>query len=74
MDHSPLIIAGGGLVGLAAAIMLSDRFERIDIFEKREEPIFPPSMQARSLQLVISARGWRTLEAIGLSQDVLIIP
>ena len=71
MDHSPLIIAGGGLVGLAAAIMLSDRFERIDIFEKREEPVFPPSMQARSLQLVISARGWRTLEAIGLSQDVL---
>jgi 2-polyprenyl-6-methoxyphenol hydroxylase-like FAD-dependent oxidoreductase len=46
MDHSPLIIAGGGLVGLAAAIMLSDRFDRIDIFEKREEPIFPPSMQA----------------------------
>jgi kynurenine 3-monooxygenase len=71
MDHSPLIIAGGGLVGLAAAIMFSDRFERIDIFEKREEPIFPPSMQARSLQLVISARGWRTLEAIGMADDVL---
>ena len=71
MDHSPLIIAGGGLVGLATAIMLSDRFERIDIFEKREEPVFPPSMQARSLQLVISARGWRTLEAIGMAQDVL---
>ena len=71
MDHSPLIIAGGGLVGLAAAIMLSDRFDRIDIFEKREEPVFPPSMQARSLQLVISARGWRTLDAIGMAQDVL---
>ena len=71
MNHSPLIIAGGGLVGLATAIMLSDRYSQITIFEKREAPVFLPSMQARSLQLVISARGWRTLEAIDFANEVL---
>ena len=32
-----LLIAGGGLVGLAASILFSDRFPVVELLEKRQE-------------------------------------
>ncbi len=65
-----LIIAGGGLVGLAASLLLSDRFDRVVLFEKREDPIAAEGKEARSLQLVISARGWNMLRQLGFENEI----
>ena len=65
-----LLIAGGGLVGLAAALLFSDRFGRVELFEKREDPILTEGKEARSLQLVLSARGWNTLNLLGFDDEI----
>jgi kynurenine 3-monooxygenase len=70
MEHAPLLISGAGLVGLSAALLYADRFEAVHVLEKREDPEYRFSREARSLQLVISARGWRTLIKLGLEQPI----
>ena len=70
MEHAPLLISGAGLVGLSAALLYADRFEAVHVLEKREDPEYRFSREARSLQLVISARGWRTLKKLGLEQAI----
>jgi len=70
MEHAPLLISGGGLVGLSAALLYANRFDAVHLLEKREDPEYQFSREARSLQLVISARGWRTLRKIGLGQQI----
>jgi kynurenine 3-monooxygenase len=70
MEHAPLLISGGGLVGLSSALLFSDRFEHVHILEKRTNPEYSFSREARSLQLVLSARGWRTLRKLGLENAI----
>ena len=65
-----LLIAGGGLVGLAAAILFADRFSLVELFEKRQDPLAVQGNEARSLQLVISARGWNTLRLLGFEDEI----
>ncbi|MEO0007446.1 MAG: kynurenine 3-monooxygenase [Bacteroidota bacterium] len=69
-SSSTLVITGGGLVGMAAAILFSHRFDRILIYEKRSNPLTDQNFSNRSLQLVISARGWRTLDLLGISDKI----
>lgn len=72
MDNtsSTLVITGGGLVGMAAALLFHDRFDRVRVCEKRSSPLEDENYSNRSLQLVISARGWRTLGLLGLTEKV----
>ena len=72
MDNtsSTLVITGGGLVGMAAALLFHDRFDRVQVCEKRSNPLTDENYSNRSLQLVISARGWRTLDLLGLTDKV----
>lgn len=72
MDNtsSTLVITGGGLVGMAAALMFHDRFDSVRVCEKRSNPLTDDNYSNRSLQLVISARGWRTLDLLGLTNKV----
>jgi kynurenine 3-monooxygenase len=69
-NSNSLVIAGGGLVGLAASLLFSDRFRSVELFEKREDPIMAEGKEARSLQLVISARGWNTLRLLGFEDEI----
>jgi thioredoxin reductase len=41
MDNtsSTLVITGGGLVGMAAALLFHDRFDRVQVCEKRSNPL-----------------------------------
>lgn len=68
-----MLIAGGGLVGLAAALLFADRFRQVILFEKREDPMAADGKEARSLQLVISARGWNTLRLLGFEEEIRAI-
>ncbi len=70
MEHAPLLISGAGLVGLSAALLYADRFAEVHVLEKRDDPEYRFSREARSLQLVLSARGWRTLKKLGLENNI----
>ena len=70
MKKEHLIIVGAGMVGPAAALLLKDKFERITILEKRLNPTEVGEKLSKSLQIVISAKGWRTIDAIGLREKV----
>lgn len=72
MDNtsSTLVITGGGLVGMAAALLFHNRFDQVRVCEKRSNPLTDENYSNRSLQLVISARGWKTLSLLGLTDKV----
>jgi kynurenine 3-monooxygenase len=72
-EEKTLLIAGGGLIGLAASLLFSDRFRKVELFEKREDPILTQGKEARSLQLVLSARGWNTLNLLGFEDEIRAI-
>lgn len=65
-----LVIAGGGLVGITAALLFSRYFEKVDLFEKRADPMLAEGKDARSLQLVLSARGWNTFRLLGIENEI----
>jgi kynurenine 3-monooxygenase len=72
-DHAPLVVVGGGLVGPVVALFLARRFGRVELFERRPPPSEVPFDEGRSVNVVISARGWRSLDALGLSDRVRTI-
>jgi kynurenine 3-monooxygenase len=69
-NRKTLLIAGGGLVGLTASLLFSKQFDVVELFEKREDPILAEGKEARSLQLVLSARGWKTLRMLGFEEEI----
>lgn len=70
VDKQAVTLVGAGLVGSLAAILLARRGHRVDVYEGRLDPrkLSPPP--GRSVALVISARGWKTLRAAGLEEAV----
>lgn len=63
-------VVGSGLVGSLWTTFLAQRGYRVDVFERR-----PDSRQAgykggRSINLALSDRGWRALEAVGVAEAV----
>lgn len=70
MNSPPVIVVGAGLVGSALALALAGRGERVRVIEKRPDPrvIAPPP--GRSVNIVISHRGWSLLEKIGRADAV----
>jgi kynurenine 3-monooxygenase len=68
--YKHLVIAGSGMVGPVAAIVLQKYFDQITVFEKRADPFEKKENEARSLQVILSARGWRTLELAGVASKI----
>ena len=65
MSDSPVIVVGAGLVGSALALALAGRGESVRVVEKRSDPRVVPPPPGRSVNIVISRRGWSLLERIG---------
>lgn len=65
-----ITIVGGGLVGSLLAVFLGKRGHTVNVFERRPDPRTTDVYAGRSINLVVSHRGWTALRAAGLEESV----
>lgn len=61
-----ITIVGGGLVGSLLAVLLAKRGHKVDVYERRDDPRLAKPWEGRSINLVVSHRGWEALRLAGL--------
>ncbi|HEU4422926.1 MAG TPA: NAD(P)/FAD-dependent oxidoreductase [Pilimelia sp.] len=66
-----MVIVGAGLAGSLAAAYLARRGHAVAVYERRPDPRTAAAGEGRSINLGLSARGMRALDALGLLGDVL---
>ncbi|HPW98375.1 MAG TPA: NAD(P)/FAD-dependent oxidoreductase [Flavobacterium sp.] len=64
-----IAVVGSGLVGTLLAIYLKKLGHKVHVFD-RSPDIRTVEFSGRSINLVMSNRGWKTLEDIGLSDEI----
>ncbi|HRD52071.1 MAG TPA: NAD(P)/FAD-dependent oxidoreductase, partial [Flavobacteriales bacterium] len=71
-----ITIVGGGLVGSLLAVFLAKRGHKINVFERRPDPRRTNVYAGRSINLVVSHRGWTALKAAGVHEAVerIVVP
>lgn len=67
---SNITIVGGGLVGSLLAIFLAKRGHAVNVYERRPDPRKTDVYAGRSINLVVSHRGWTALRAAGVEEAV----
>ncbi len=74
MKH--ITIVGGGLVGSLLTVFLARRGHRVRLFERRPDPRRTNVYAGRSINLVVSHRGWTALRAAGVDEAVerIVVP
>ncbi|HNU55305.1 MAG TPA: NAD(P)/FAD-dependent oxidoreductase [Flavobacteriales bacterium] len=70
---SRITIVGGGLVGSLLAIFLAKRGHKVNVYERRGDPRKTDVYAGRSINLVVSHRGWTALGAAGVEEAVKAI-
>lgn len=70
---SNITIVGGGLVGSLLAVFLAKRGHKVNVFERRSDPRKTDVYAGRSINLVVSHRGWTALRAAGVEDAVKAI-
>jgi len=65
-----IAIAGAGPVGALLAVMLAKKGYQVDLFESRPDSRQTNIYQGKSINLALSDRGWRALEAVGLADEI----
>ncbi len=65
-----VLVVGAGLAGLAIAALLARSGATVTVAEAQSEPGTQPARRSRSINLALSARGLRTIHALGLTQAV----
>lgn len=74
MDHpKKIVIAGAGLVGSLLAVALKKRGHEVFLFEKRSDIRLGNLSAGRSINLIITAKGIRPLQQLGLWEKVKTI-
>ncbi len=68
-----VIIAGAGLVGSLLAIALKKRGHEVLVFEKRPDLRLESLSAGKSINLILTAKGIRTIVALGLWREVQTI-
>ena len=63
-------VVGSGLVGPVTAMLLAKRGYRIEMFDRRADPRAHDAERGRSVNVVVSARGWKALAEIGVDDEV----
>jgi kynurenine 3-monooxygenase len=64
-----IAVVGSGLVGSLLGIYLKKRGHQVDVFD-RSPDIRKINFSGRSINLVMSNRGWKTLQDIGLEDEI----
>ena len=70
---SNITIVGGGLVGSLLAIFMAKRGHTVNVYERRGDPRTTDVYAGRSINLVVSHRGWTALRAAGVEEVVRAI-
>ena len=65
-----ILIVGGGLVGSLLSLFFAKKGYAVDVFEKRPDIRKNETIAGRSINLVVSDRGWSALEAAGISERI----
>jgi kynurenine 3-monooxygenase len=65
-----IAVVGGGLVGSMIAIYLRKRGNEVSVFERRPDMRKADIYAGRSINLALSTRGIKSLEEIGLSDEI----
>lgn len=63
-------IVGAGLVGSLLSIYMAKKGYKVNIFERRADMRKTTVAAGRSINLALSDRGWRGLEAVGIADEV----
>src|SRR3954471_16536685 len=63
-------ILGAGLVGSLLAIILRKRGYEVTVYERRPDMRSASMSAGKSINLAMSARGWKALELAGLKNDM----
>jgi kynurenine 3-monooxygenase len=63
-------IAGAGLAGSLAAVLLRQQGFTVEMFERRADPRGTPLGAGRSINLALTERGWSALRRAGLADQV----
>ncbi len=63
-------IVGAGLVGSLLSIFLAKKGYKINIYERRADMRKTAMSAGRSINLALSDRGWRALEAVGIASEI----
>ena len=71
-----ITIVGGGLVGSLLAVFMAKRGHKVDLYERRPDPRKTNVYAGRSINLVVSHRGWTALRAAGVHEAVqrIVVP
>ena len=71
-----IIIVGAGLAGSYMAYAMGKKGYRVQVFEKRPDPRKSNYGSGRSINLVVSHRGWTALKYAGIEQDIreIVVP
>ena len=70
MSQKNISIIGSGLVGSLLAIFLAKRGHKVNIFERRGDMRKEKMVAGRSINLALSDRGWKALEAVGIGNEI----
>ncbi len=70
MSQKNISIIGSGLVGSLLAIYLAKRGHKINVFERRGDMRQEDLIAGRSINLALSDRGWKALEAVGIGDEI----
>ena len=69
-EREPVVVVGAGLVGPVLALALARRGHAVRVFERRPDPRHSPPERGRSVNVVISHRGWAVLRQVGVEERV----
>ena len=72
-ERGAVTIVGGGLVGSLLAILLARRGHDVTVFERRSDLRQGPVEAGRSINLVLTRRGIRALERVGLAERAMAL-
>lgn len=71
MKNNLISLLGAGLIGSLLGIFLKKRGLDVCIYEKRGDIRIRSAYSGRSINMVLSDRGWKALEKIGLKEKVV---